>query len=268
MWFPWGGEEQAESEEGCPACCSPLLDTLSINLSKGWTENGELPPRQTHSCHPRPRGRQVSLLGCPDRLGDHPVSLATAEAFTWTQAPEAKGGDGNGGRLLACLTSCPLPWQGSPAGACVHRLPILTLFSRFCSVGGSLWAGQLCGARLAGFSFDLRFPKLLAQLPRLGPASWALNLFNGAHAHYCLLQHPLRAGPWAGHLELGTGQGRGAVRGCAGPACPRRGGILGPLLPSASHRYLTLMSLSSRAIKQFSKRVNTSSVEEVIMLGL
>lgn len=59
-----GGEEQVESEEVCPACCSPLLDTLSINLSKGWTKIEELPPRQTRSYHPRPRGRWVSLLSC------------------------------------------------------------------------------------------------------------------------------------------------------------------------------------------------------------
>lgn len=37
--------------------------------------------------------------------------------------------------------------------------------------------------------------------------------------------------------------------------------------PSASHRCLSYMSLSSQAINQFSERVNLSSVED-IMLGL
>ena len=109
MWFSWGGEEEAESEEGCPASHSPLLDSLSINLSKAWTKNEELPPRQTHSSHPRPRGHWDSLFSSPDCPGDHTVLLTTAEAFLWTWAAEAKGGDGRGDRCLACLTSCPLP---------------------------------------------------------------------------------------------------------------------------------------------------------------
>lgn len=60
-----------------------------------------------------------------------------------------------------CLSvSLPLPVQGSPAGACVHRrsIVVLTIFSRFCSVGGSLWAGWL--GVLPG---SLHFPKLLVQ---------------------------------------------------------------------------------------------------------
>lgn len=72
---------QAESKGGCPAYCSSLPTPLSINLSRGWTKHKELPPRQRHSCYLRPKGRLVSLLGCPACLHDHTVSLATTEAF-------------------------------------------------------------------------------------------------------------------------------------------------------------------------------------------
>lgn len=53
--------------------------------------------------------------------------------------------NGVGGHL-ACFF-LPLLVQGPPAGTYVHRLSIiiLAIFSRFCLVRGSLWAGWLCG---------------------------------------------------------------------------------------------------------------------------
>lgn len=83
---------------------------------------------------------------------------------------------------------------------------MLILFSRFCLVGGGLWAGQLCRAHLA----DLSFITFIS--PSFWPSYPALNLFNGVHTCHCLLQQPsaaLCAGSRAGHVELGTGQGRG-----------------------------------------------------------
>ena len=72
-----GGEGQAELEEGCPACSAPLPTPRSINQSKEWTGQEELLPGQTVcSCHPGPRGRQVSLSRRSACSGEHAVTSA------------------------------------------------------------------------------------------------------------------------------------------------------------------------------------------------
>lgn len=150
--------------------CLPLTPPgLSINLSKAWTKNEELPPRQTHSSHPRPRGHSDSLFSSPDCPGDHTVLLTTAEAFLWTRAPEAKGGDGRGDRCLACLTSCPLPGRApQQAPVCIDSPSCLSPLD---PVQQEEVPGQGgCGARLAGFFFDLRVSNLLAQVPQSRPS--------------------------------------------------------------------------------------------------
>ena len=67
--FLVGGRRLSHREGALPA--APRSQTPpSINLSEERTGHEALPLRQRHSCHPRPRERQASLLGCPACPGD------------------------------------------------------------------------------------------------------------------------------------------------------------------------------------------------------
>lgn len=107
------------------------------------------------------------------------------------QAPELRVG-WEWGRHLACLPASAS--AGSLAGALYtdSLVIILTIFSRFCVMGGSLWSGWLCGTAWLPFA-SLSFwpsspssetfqwsthmpsvaPTLCCTLPGLGTWSWA-----------------------------------------------------------------------------------------------
>lgn len=156
-----GGEGQAESEGGRPACSSPLLTPQSINLSKEWTGQGDLFLRQ--------------ILMSPQAQGEPGLSSAVlpARVTTLSHRPplrlshgcrhQSSGWGGSGGHTLpACFpasASAGLPSRH----LCTQALVIvLTIFSRLC--GGRRPLGRVAAWYCLA---ALHFPKLLAQVPQL-----------------------------------------------------------------------------------------------------